>query len=201
MTKRTTISKEVRRTIRLKFLTDTGKNYTISLNCASAKLAGADGVNLVKRVMEKILEYDIFTVKLVKLVSAELAERRVIFAPDAFQIDEGRAEREAASEAEAQGQGGGSGDFELAAATRRTPGQGARSKQPAAPAACASESGMRCSGASRGLTVERFFNTLAQKQPMEANSAAATRSPPFLHPAGTRRGGARANGPSFGQYL
>lgn len=78
MAKQTTNSKEIRRTIRLKFLTDAGKIYTISLNCASAKLAGAEGSQLVKRVMERLLGYDIFTVKLVKAVSAELIERRVI---------------------------------------------------------------------------------------------------------------------------
>lgn len=78
MAKQTTNSKEIRRTIRLKFLTDAGKTYAISLDYASAKLAGAEGSQLVKSVMERLLEYDIFTVKLVKALSAELIERRVI---------------------------------------------------------------------------------------------------------------------------
>lgn len=98
MAEKVRISKEVRRTIRLKFLTDTGKNYTISLNCASAKLAGAEGAALVKSVMEKILEYDVFTVKLVGVVSAELVERRVILTADDFNNEKEHAKTESVRE-------------------------------------------------------------------------------------------------------
>lgn len=100
--KRTTI-KEVRRTICLRFLTEEGRIFTIRLGCASAKLAGEEGAALVKRVMKGILEYDVFTVKLVKAVSAELVERRTLLTREDFQIGEERAETELAPMAGAFG--------------------------------------------------------------------------------------------------
>lgn len=79
------ISTVIRRTVCLKFLTDAGKIYTVSINHASAKLAGTDGAALAKRAAEKILEVNPFRVKLVKAVSAELIERRVIYMADGGQ--------------------------------------------------------------------------------------------------------------------
>lgn len=181
MAKRAKASKEVMRTIRLKFLTDTGKTHTISLDYASAELAGADAPMLVKKVMEMILEYDVFTVKLVKAIGAELVERRVLLMDDDLRLDELHMEAEAGLEAQRDEKTGGAGAFKMAAVTRQVQGmeQGSRVKCAVLSAASNDESGRCCDDLSCHLPVGGLSHTVVEKEPGAVDSAASTRSPPF----------------------
>ena len=63
------------KTIRMKFITEAGKNFYVSMDCASPELSGAAGAAKVRAAADLILEQQPFDVTLVSCESAELIER------------------------------------------------------------------------------------------------------------------------------
>lgn len=65
------------KTVKLKFITDTGKNLNISLNYAAEALSGAGAAELVNTAMDAILAQQPFVQTLASKNGAELIDRNV----------------------------------------------------------------------------------------------------------------------------
>ena len=63
------------KTIRMKFITEAGKNFFVSMDYAAPELSGTEGAAKVQAAAELILEQQPFDVTLVSCESAELIER------------------------------------------------------------------------------------------------------------------------------
>lgn len=63
------------KSIRMKFLTEAGKNFYLSMNYADPALAGTEGTAKVKAAADLILARQPFSVNLVSCETAELIDR------------------------------------------------------------------------------------------------------------------------------
>ena len=63
------------KTIRMKFITEAGKNFFVSMDYAAPELSGTEGAAKVQAAAELILEQQPFAVTLVSCEEAELIER------------------------------------------------------------------------------------------------------------------------------
>ena len=63
------------KTIRMKFITEDGKNFFVSMDYAAPELSGTEGAAKVQAAAELILEQQPFAVTLVSCEAAELIER------------------------------------------------------------------------------------------------------------------------------
>ncbi|MCD7952877.1 MAG: DUF2922 domain-containing protein [Synergistaceae bacterium] len=63
------------KTIRMKFITEEGKNFYVSMDYAAPELSGAEGAAKVKAAADIILEQQPFDVTLISCESAEFIER------------------------------------------------------------------------------------------------------------------------------
>ena len=65
------------KTVKLKFITDAGKNFNLSLNYASEALSGAGAAELVNTAMDALISQQPFIQKLASKNGAELINRNV----------------------------------------------------------------------------------------------------------------------------
>ena len=61
------------KTFRMKFLTDLGKTFVVSLNYAKARISAAEA----EAAMDAVIDNDIFDQALVSIAGAELVDRTV----------------------------------------------------------------------------------------------------------------------------
>lgn len=66
------------KTVKLKFLTDVGKSFSVSMNYADPALLEEEGAEAVQAAMDELIAKQPFAVTLVSAEGAELIDRTVV---------------------------------------------------------------------------------------------------------------------------
>lgn len=69
---------EIMRSVRLKFITESDKPYSISLKYAAGDLASAQGAERIKRAMDALVNGSVIATTLKEAAGAELIERTML---------------------------------------------------------------------------------------------------------------------------